>query len=181
MGMEEACDVAGNYKTWLEERAAYEAWLAQQAERKAQLDQMISGGNLDGAMQVALYDFGSTDLAEYVTRKASGYSGFSTNNLYVLSLWFPGQAIGAAADRELASRGTGLEGHFGEGTNAPGMAEARYRAAYGSSPPSSRASVSSPSQPRMKNAAEISAATRERYRWAHCTMSGSNTSAKVCQ
>ncbi|KCZ47521.1 tetratricopeptide repeat protein [Hyphomonas pacifica] len=181
MGMDEACDVAANYKTWLEERAAYEAWLEQQAERKTQLYQMIARGNLDGAMKAALYDYGSTDLAEYVATKASDYSGFSTNNLYVLSLWFPGQAIGAAADRELASRGTGLEGRFGEGTNAPGMAEARYRAAYGSSPPSYTASVSLPSQPRMKSAAEISAATRDRYRWAHCTMSGSNTSAKVCQ
>lgn len=181
MGMDEACEVAGNYKTWLQERAAYEAWEAQQAERKAQLDQMIAGGNVDGAMRAALYDFGSTDLAEYVAGKASGYGGFSTENLYVLSLWFPGKAVGAAADKELASRGTGLEGRFGEGTNAPGMAEARYRAAYGSSPPSYTASVSSPSLPKMKSAAEISAATRDRYRWAHCTMSGSNTSAKVCQ
>ena len=181
MGMDEACEVSGNYKTWLQERAAYEAWEAQQAERRVQLDQMISGGNLDGAMQAALYDYGSTDLAEYVAGKASGYGAFSTNNLYVLSLWFPGQAIGAAADKELASRGTGLEGRFGEGTNAPGMAEARYRAAYGSSPPSYSASVSSPSLPPMKSAAQISAETRDRYRFAHCTMRGSNTSAKVCQ
>lgn len=181
MGMDEACEVSGNYKTWLEERAAYEAWLAQQAERRAQLDQMIAGGNLDGAMQAALYDYGSTDLAEYVAGKASNYGTFSTNNLYVLSLWFPGQAIGAAADKELASRGTGLEGRFGEGTNTAGAADARYRAAYGSSPPSYSASVSSPSLPPMKSAAQISAETRDRYRFAHCTMRGSNTSAKVCQ
>ncbi|MEZ5937354.1 MAG: tetratricopeptide repeat protein [Hyphomonadaceae bacterium] len=181
LGVEEACTVAGNFRTWLTERAAYEAWLAQQAERKAQLNQLISGGNLDGAMRAALFDYGSTDLAEYVAGKASDYKAFSTNNLYVLSLWFPGKAVGAAADKELSNRGTGLEGRFGEGTNAPGMAAARYRAAYGSSPPTYTANVSSPSLPKMPSAAEISAQTREKYRWAHCTMKGSNTSAKICQ
>ena len=113
---------------------------------------------------------------------AGSYSGFSTSNLYVLSLWFPGEAAGAAADRELAARGTGLEGRFGEGTNTAGAADARYRAAYGDSPPSYSSPVSSASSaPPMKSASQISAETRDRYRWAHCTMSGSNRSAQVCQ
>lgn len=182
MGSQDACDSSSILKQWRKEVAEYEAYLARVAEQKAAINSLIASGGYDAALSAALNDYGSTELAEYVVQQAGSYSGFSTNNLYVLSYWFPGQTTGAAADRELASRGTGLEGRFGEGTNTAGAAEARYRAAYGSSPPSYISPASSASSaPPMKSMSEISAETRDRYRWAHCTMSGSNRSAQVCQ
>ncbi|MBY9068350.1 sel1 repeat family protein [Hyphomonas sp. WL0036] len=182
MNHQDACDSSKILKQWRQEVAEYEAYLARLAEQKAAINGLIASSGHDAAMNAALNDYGSTELAQYVASAAGSYSGFSTSNLYVLSYWFPGQAIGEAANRELASRGTGLEGQFGEGTNTAGAAEARYRAAYGSSPPSYSSPASSASSaPPMKSAAQISAETRDRYRWAHCTMSGSNRSAKVCQ
>lgn len=182
MGMTEACEGVAILEKWLAEKAAYEAYLARLAEQKAALNDLIASSGHDAALSVALNDYGSAELAKYVADAAGSYSGFSTSNLYVLSLWFPGEAAGAAADRELAARGTGLEGRFGTGTNTAGAADARYRAAYGSSPPSYTSPVSSASSaPPMKSASQISAETRDRYRWAHCTMSGSNRSAQVCQ
>lgn len=177
----DACESSKILKQWRKEVAEYEAYLARLAEQKAAINGLIASSGHDAALSAALHEYGSAELAQYVTEQAGSYSGFSTNNLYVLSYWFPGQATGAAADRELASRGTGLEGTFGEGTNTPGAAAARYQAAYGSSPPSYRSTSPAASAPPMKSMAEIQSATRDRYRWAHCTMSGSNTSAKVCQ
>ena len=181
MDYPEACESSKILKQWRTEVAEYEAYLARLAEQKAAINALIASSGHDAALSAALNDYGSAELAEYVTGQAGSLSGFSTNNLYVVSYWFAGQATGAAADRELASRGTGLEGTFGEGTNTPGAAAARYQAAYGSSPPSYTSASPASSAPPMKSVADIKAATRDRYRWAHCTMSGSNTSAKVCQ
>ena len=177
----DACESATILKQWRAEVAAYEAYLARLAEQKAAINDLIASSGHDAAMTAALHTYGSTELAQYVAEQAGSYSSFSTNNLYVLSYWFPGQATGAAADKELASRGTGLEGTFGEGTNTPGAAGARYQAAYGTSPPGYRSTSPAASAPPMKSMAEIQSATRERYRWAHCTMRGNSGSAKVCQ
>ena len=105
----------------------------------------------------------------------------ATNDLYAAALWFSSGPVRQAADAELAARGTGLEGRFGTGTNSPGAADARWRELYGLSAPTYTSSSASSTPPPMASAADISAATRDRYRYAHCVMSGSNTSAQVCQ
>ena len=62
-----------------------------------------------------------------------------------------------------------------------GVRAARWKELYGSSAPRYTSSSPSFSPPAMKSASQISAETKQKYRYAHCTMSGSNTSAKVCQ
>ena len=126
----------------------------------------------------------SQDLAQraiLAARNAGRMGDVATNDLYAAALWFSSGPVRQAADAEMAARGTGLEGTFGTGTNTAGAADARWRELYGSSAPSYSSSASSVTPPSVASAAEISAATRDRYRYAHCVMSGSNTSASVCQ
>jgi hypothetical protein len=148
------------------------------------VDIPLSQGRYGDAVSAAINSTGSKDLAEkaiLATRSAGRMSDISTNDLYAAALWFPTGPVRTAADAELAARGTGLEGTFGTGTNAPGMADARWRELYGTSAPSYSSGSSSFKPAPMKSASQISAETREKYRWAHCTMKGSNTSATVCQ
>lgn len=180
-GLASICDYATEWETYNREMAEYEA---QMAARDAQINGLISQGLYGDAVSVAINSMGSREHAEraiLAARSAGRMGEVSTNDLYAAALWFQSGSVRSIADAELAARGTGLEGTFGTGTNEPGMADARWRELYGSSAPvySSGSSVSQPA--RTPSAAEISAATRDRYRWAHCTMAGSNTSASVCQ
>ncbi len=86
----------------------------------------------------------------------------------------------AAADAEPSARGTGLEGTFGTGTNAPSMADARWKQLYGMSAPTYSSSSSSFKPARMESASQTSAEIRDKYHCTHYAMKGSNTSASVC-
>ncbi|KCZ89789.1 tetratricopeptide repeat protein [Hyphomonas jannaschiana] len=180
-GHADACQTATDWETYNREMAEYEAKMA---AYRQMVDTPLSQGRYGDAVSAAINSAGSKDLAEkaiLATRSAGRMSDISTNDLYAAALWFPTGPVRAAADAELAARGTGLEGTFGTGTNAPGMADARWRELYGTSAPSYSSGSSSFKPAPMKSASQISAETREKYRWAHCTMKGSNTSATVCQ
>lgn len=180
-GHTESCDRATAWETYNREMAEYEAKIA---SLNAMVDTPLSQGRYGDAVSAAINATGSRDLAEkaiLATKSAGRMSEVATNDLYAAALWFSSGPVRAAADAEMAARGTGLEGTFGTGTNEPGMADARWRQLYGSSAPT-YSSSSSPFQPApMKGASQISAETKQKYRWAHCTMKGSNTSATVCQ
>lgn len=180
-GHQGGCEAATEWETYFKEKAEYDAKMA---ALSAQVDTPLSQGRYRDAVSAAINSAGSRELAEkaiLATRNAGRMGDLSTNDLYAAALWFQSGPVRAAADAELAARGTGLEGTFGTGTNAPGMANARWQEMYGTSAPSYSSSSSTFTPSRTPSAAEISAVTKEKYRWAHCTMSGSNRSATVCQ
>ncbi|MBY9067276.1 sel1 repeat family protein [Hyphomonas sp. WL0036] len=180
-GHTESCGRATEWETYNREMAEY---TAKMASLNAMVDTPLAQGRYGDAVSAAINSTGSRDLAQkaILATKAAGRMGeVSTNDLYAAALWFNSGPVRAAADAELSARGTGLEGTFGTGTNEPGMADARWNALYGSSAPRYASSSPSSSLPPMKSAAQISAETKQKYRWAHCTMRGSNTSAQVCQ
>lgn len=180
-GHQDSCDMSRQWQTYFAEVAEYEA---REAARATAVNAALSAGRYGDAVSAAINDARSRELAERAILAASsaGRMGdVATNDLYAAALWFSSGQVRQIADAEMAARGTGLEGTFGTGTNSPGAADARWRSLYGSSAPTYTASTPSFNPPPMASAAEISAATRQRYRYAHCVMSGSNTSAQVCQ
>ena len=180
-GLTDACDNATAWETYVRELAAYEAKLEMQ---KAQFDVPLAAGRYSEALKFAIHEAGSLDLAEkavLATREARRMGQLETYDLYAVALWFQSGPVRAAADAELAARGTGLEGRFGTGTNEPGMADARWRDLYGSSAPTYRSSASTFTPSATPSMASIQEETKRRYRWAHCTMRGNSGTAKVCQ
>jgi hypothetical protein len=108
----------------------------------------------------------------------------NTQTLYVLASWFRDGAVAGAVSAELRGRGTGLEGTFGTGTNQPGMAEARWRAANGggtSAYSSYRPEPSSTLAPPVLSSADAASQTRSRYRTAHCEMANSPRNSPACR
>lgn len=180
-GHEDACGPATEWETYNREMAEYEARMASYRQT---ISAALSEGRYGDAVGFAINGAGSKAFVEetlLAARSAGAMGQLSTTDLYAAALWFPSGPVRAAADAELAARGTGLEGTFGTGTNSPGMADARWNELYGSSAPTYSSSSSASSPPPMKSAASISEETKQRYRYAHCVMSGSNTSAQVCQ
>jgi TPR repeat protein len=153
------------------------------AARQARIDQFLNTGDYAGAVNVALRELKSGDHAKQAamaTINANAMGSIATQDLYVLASWFRDGPIRNAADAEMARRGTGLEGTFGTGTNAPGMADKRYRDLYGSSMPSrATSSGTSSSTPPMKSSSQITADVRKKYRSAHCTMNN-NANRNLC-
>ena len=182
-GHEKACEVAADWERYLAEVAARDARIA---ARDKTISDLISAGRYGDAVSAALHQIGTKEHAEkaaLAARSAGAMGQVRTEDLYALALWFPSGSVRAAADAEMSARGTGLEGTFGTGTNAPGMADARWKDLYGSSAPRYSSSSSTPSAPQstVLSSSDAAAQTREKYRWAHCTMKGSNPSAAVCQ
>ncbi len=181
LGHQFSCGMAQEWQTYFTEVAEYEQ---RQAAQSSAVNAALSQGRYGEAVSAAINTARSRDLAEraiLAARSAGRMGDVATNDLYAAALWFSSGPVRQAADAEMSARGTGLEGTFGTGTNSPGAADARWRELYGSSAPSYTSNASSVTPPRVESAAEISAATRDRYRYAHCTMSGSNRSASVCQ
>jgi TPR repeat protein len=180
-GHEASCSRATEWETYNREMAEYNARMA---ALSAMVDTPLSEGRYGDAVSAAINSTGSRDLVQkaILAAKSAGRMGeVATNDLYAAALWFQSGPVRAAADAEMAARGTGLEGTFGTGTNEPGMANARWNRLYGSNAPTYTSSSPSFSAPPIKSASQISAETKQKYRWAHCTMKGSNTSATVCQ
>ncbi|MBI1399223.1 tetratricopeptide repeat protein [Hyphomonas sp.] len=182
MGHENACEIAADWERYFAEVAAREARIA---ARDKIINDLVSAGRYGDAVSAALHQIGTKEYAEKAAlsaRSAGAMAQIETADLYALALWFPSGPVRAAADSEMSARGTGLEGTFGTGTNEPGMADARWKDLYGSSAPRYTSSTS-PSAPQSRTfgAGDAAAQTREKYRYAHCIMAGSNTSATVCQ
>ena len=180
-GNAEGCERGRQWQTYFRDQAEYES---RSAASNAQIDGHLSQGRYADAVSVAINVARSRELAQraVLAAQSAGRMGdIATNDLYAAALWFPSGPVRQAADAELAARGTGLEGSFGTGTNSPGAADARWRELYGTSAPTYTSSSSGSTPPPVPSATDIAAATRDRYRYAHCTMSGSNASAQVCQ
>ena len=183
MGHEEGCRVAADWERYFAEVAARDARIA---ARNKIIDDLVSAGRYGDAVSAGLHQIGTKEHAEkaaLAARSAGAMGQIQTADLYALALWFPSGPVRAAADAEMSARGTGLEGTFGTGTNAPGMADARWQDLFGGSAPRYSSSSSSPSAPQSSvlSASAAAAQTRDRYRNAHCNMAGSNRSAAVCR
>jgi len=83
-------------------------------------------------------DISEEKLGTEYMRKACGMGQVQTADLYALALWFPSGPVRAAEDSEKSAHGTCLEGTFGTGTKELGMADARWKDFYGSSPRATR-------------------------------------------
>lgn len=180
LGYAKSCQYAKDWREYAQKLTAYEE---QKAKNDALINGALSQGQYGQAVSAAIHQLRSQEYVEkavLATSSAGAMGQVNTNDLYVIASWFSSGPVRGAADSEMSARGTGLEGTFGEGTNTAGAADARWKAAYGGNMPSPSSSASTPSIKPMPSAAEISAQTREKYRYAHCVMSGSNTSAKVC-
>jgi len=185
LGDQQHCAYSRSLAADIERRRA---WHAERAGERAEASKLIAAGNIAAAADYAVYQLRSGALAKEVVETAirrNSMGALNTQTLYVLASWFRDGPVSAAVARQLRARGTGLEGTFGTGTNAPGAAEARWRTsnggsagAYGSYRPSA-SSVPSPAP--MLSVSSAAEATRRRYRTAHCQMAGSNRSATVCQ
>lgn len=184
LGVADQCAYSRQLAGDLERRRA---WHAERAAERAELARLIQSGDTAGAADYAVYQLRSGPLARDIVESAmrrNSMGSLNTQTLYVLASWFRDGAVSTAVASELRARGTGLEGTFGTGTNAPGMAEARWRAANGgaaSSYSSYRPSASSTPAPPMLSSADAASQTRDRYRTAHCQTSGSSTGSPVCR
>lgn len=183
----QGCGHAKDMRQYFAEVAERERILAEIAERNkqnfAQLSQLLARGDYAGGMAFAV-ESRSVEVAERAVtavNQAGAWGTISADYLYIMATWLKGGAL-AAVNAEMQRRGTGLEGQFGEGTNTPAQIAKRYAEANnGRQLPSARASSSSFSPIAVPSSAQIAQSTRDKYRWAHCQMSGSNTSATVCQ
>jgi TPR repeat protein len=166
--------------------AAREAWHAERGAERAEVAKLIQSGNTARAADYAVYQLRSGPLASEVVQSAmrsNKMGAFNTQTLYVLASWFRSGPVSGAVNAELRARGTGLEGTFGKGTNAPGMAEARWKAQNGDSASYSnyRPSQSSTPKPATLSSADAASQTRNRYRTAHCQMPSSPKNSSVCR
>ena len=184
LGVEAQCAYARQLAGDLERRRA---WHAERAAQRAELNRMIQSGNTAGAADYAVYDLRSGPLAREVVESAvrrNAMGSLNTQTLYVLANWFRDGPVAGTVSAELRRRGTGLEGTFGTGTNEPGMAEARWRAANGggtSAYGSYRPQASSTPAPPVYGAGDAAGRTRDRYRTAHCEMANSPRNSPVCR
>ncbi|MBB3990269.1 hypothetical protein [Croceicoccus naphthovorans] len=150
-------------------------YLAQQQEAKSGFLGALEAGDYAAATHAAIYVYQSKNHLAEAIRYIAGkrrMGSVPTNHLYVTALWFPSGDVFEAANREMRSRGTGLEGRFGGDTNAPGMAAARWQSAYSRGSSAYRASSSGTFTPSpMPSASEIASQTRQRYHHVNCVMS----------
>lgn len=175
-----ACESIGPIRTHLAKVAEYEAI---EAERKQVVGGLITQGKYGEAVNVAIHHYRAPRYVEQAVRAANSAGAMSsvqTQDLYVVAHWYDSGPIREIADREMRRRGTGLEGTFGTGTNNAGQADARYRQQYGSNLPRASASSSAPNSPSVLSSSDAAAQTREKYRYAHCTMNN-NANRNVCR
>ena len=183
LGTDKHCAYARQLAADVERRRA---WHAERAAERAEASRLIASGNIAEAADYAVYQLKSGPLAREVVETAmrrNAMGALNIQTLYVLASWFRDGAVSAAVARQLQARGTGLEGTFGTGTNAPGAAESRWRAANGGAASAYggyRPAASTVPAPAQLSTSSASEQTRLRYRSAHCEMRGSNRSSPNC-
>lgn len=168
LGMQNVCPIAQSWRRYVTELAAYEKELR---ERNSTLNQFFAKGQYGAAVNMAIRQWSSLPQAEKAARAAmsAGRMGdINTQDLLVLASWFRDGPVRSSADRELASRGTGLEGSFGEGTNTAGAAAARYKALYGDTAPTPSVRREPQQATSVPSSSSIAAQVRDKYRQAHC-------------
>ncbi len=181
LGMQQTCTESREFRDYLTAKAAYDA---AEAERSAAINSLINAGRYGEAVNTAIYEYGSANALETAVRsaqQAGAMSSLSTQDLYVVASWFSSGDVRRIADAEMSARGTGLEGQFGTGTNTAGAADARWKELYGSSMPTARASSPSSQPAATFGAGDAAAQVRDKYRYAHCEMAGSNSNSPVCR
>lgn len=178
-GHQSSCSLLPQWEKYLADLTAYQQYQQQLTQQTATIDQLINNKQFGNAVATAI-DYRSSTLAEKATLAAArnnGMNQISTDNLYIVAFWFSSGEARAAADKEMAARGTGLEGTFGTGTNAAGMADARWKAQHGNNMPRAGTSYNNPASSKpVLNFTEASRQTREKYRHVHCTMNKNNAS-----
>ncbi|KFZ28804.1 hypothetical protein IDAT_06265 [Pseudidiomarina atlantica] len=181
-----SCQYAQDLRDYFAKEAARQQRIAElqalEQERLTRLNSLLAARDYAGAMHYAV-ETRSVAIAERavaVIERAGAWSNIGVDSLYIMATWLRGSEL-AAVNAEMRRRGTGLEGQFGEGTNTPAQIARRYAEANGGRQlPSANVSASNFTPIAVPSSASIAEATKQKYRWAHCQMAGSNTNATVC-
>ena len=184
LGHDTGCGAAKDLKAWLDEWAE---WNAKQAAREAEMSAMLNAGDYNGAVATAVSVYASSDWAAKAVNAASAagrMEDIDDYDLKVLELWFANKGPGGVVKAEMRRRGIAVSGEYDSWAadmQTIKSANQRFNAA--------RAKTSSyrpiergpalDSEP-VLSSAEAAAQTRDKYRYAHCTMNG-NPDTPGCQ
>jgi len=183
LGNEKICDYSQDVRRYVDELAA---WNAKQEARRAEMASMLNAGDYNGAVATAVSVYSSTVYAEQAVRAASAASRMSAIDEYdlkVLELWFQTGQIASIVRSEMRGRGMAISGEDNSWTNdmkTIKSANDRFNAARTTSNyrPIERGPALSPTG--GLSSSEARAQTREKYRYAHCTMND-NSNRNVCK
>lgn len=187
------CDLAASLKSnrvKMEQAAAAQAaqqQAARQADRdnkRAVIDSFLRQRNYDTAIYAAIYNSKTVEDAQYAltaTINAGAIGTIYIDNLYVLDYWIPGGGLNQAVNAEISKRSRGNDCGIFNCTNTPGASSARWAAQNGNQSPYRRPSSSSSNSRPVGglSSADAAAQTRQKYRYAHCTMNN-NANRNVC-
>ncbi|WP_290494771.1 tetratricopeptide repeat protein [Hyphomonas sp. UBA4494] len=182
LGHEKICAYAKDLRRYVDE---VEAWNAKQAARQAEMATMLNAGDYNGAVGTAVSVYSSTVYAEQAVMAASNAGRMSSVDDYdlkVLEHWFQTGAVGSIVRSEMRRRGLAISGEdnsWARDMQTIKSANARFNAARSTSTyrPIERAPTS---VSQGLSSADAAAQTREKYRYAHCTMNN-NANRNVCR
>lgn len=183
LGNEDVCAYAKDLRRYVDEVSA---WNAKEEARRSEMASMLNGGDYNGAVATAVSVYRSTVYAEQAVLAASSagrMSAIDDYDLKVLENWFQSGQVGSLVRSEMRGRGIAISGEdnsWERDMQTIRSANERFNAARSTSAyrPIERAPAPSGS---VLSSADAAAQTREKYRYAHCIMKGSNTSAAICQ
>ena len=181
LGNEKICDYAKDVRRYVDELAA---WNAKQEARRAEMAAMLNAGDYNGAVATAVSVYSSTVYAEQAVKAASAagrMSAVDDYDLKVLEHWFQSGPVGSMVRAEMRNRGLAISGEDNSWANDMKMiksANDRFNAARTTS--SYRPIEQAPaSVTQGLSTADARAQTREKYRYAHCTMNN-NANRYLC-
>lgn len=183
LGNEKVCDTAKDLRRYVDEVAA---WNAKEEARRTEMAYMLNAGDYNGAVGTAVSVYRSTVYAEEAVLAAASagrMSSIDDYDLKVLEHWFQSGQVGSLVRSEMRGRGLAISGEdnsWERDMQTIRSANQRFNAARSNSTyrPIEQAPAPSGS---VLSSADAAAQTREKYRYAHCVMKGSNTSASICQ
>ena len=182
LGNEKICDYAKDVRRYVDELAA---WNAKQEARRAEMASMLNAGDYNGAVATAVSVYSSTVYAEQAVKAASAagrMSAVDDYDLKVLEHWFQSGPVGSMVRAEMRNRGLAISGEDNSWANDMKMiksANDRFNAARTTSTYRPVEQGPAPQATGGLSTAEARAQTREKYRYAHCTMNN-NANRYLC-
>ena len=146
---------------------------------------MLNAGDYNGAVATAVSVYSSTVYAEQAVRAASAAGRMSSVDEYdlkVLEHWFQSGQIASIVRSEMRGRGMAISGEDNSWANDMKMiksANDRFNAARSTSTYRPIEQGPAPQATGGMSSGEARAQTREKYRYAHCTMNG-NANRYLC-
>jgi TPR repeat protein len=181
LGNIKICDYAKDLRRYVNELAA---WNAKQEARRAEMAAMLKAGDYNSAVATAVSVYSSTVYAHQAvmaTSAAGRMANIDDYDLKVLEHWFQSGQVGALVRAEMRQRGMAISGEDNSWANDMKMiksANDRFNASRSTS--TYRPVEQGPSPAGASSATNATAKTREKYRYAHCTMNN-NANRYLCQ